>query len=576
MHGLVLADDALMQLVFQVGELLHLALHHLLNRDARPRGHHLGDLVFRHLLLQDRAVLLLADKRLLRRLQALLQLGNGGITQLGGARKVALARDALLFGLGAFQVGLERLHVLDDVFLIAPFGLAAVEVLLRARDVTAQRLQAFLRGVVALLHERLLLDLHLRELALCHVDLFGHRIDLNAQAARRLVHQVDRLVGEEAVGDVAVGKLRRGNDGAVGDAHAVMNLVLLLQAAQDGDGVFHRRLADHDRLETAGKRFILLDVLTVLVERGRADGMQLTTRKRGLKHVARIERAVARGAGAHDGVQLVDEQDNLALGLLHLAQHRLQAVLELAAVFRARHHRAQVERHDVAVLQAGRHVACDDALRKSLDDGRLARARLADEHRVVLGAAGKHLDGAPDFLRAADHRVELALARLLSEVLTILFQGLELGFLLLISHARVAAELFVGRLDVLARDAHAVQDAPRWALVLRKRDEQMLACGVAVTELLGCLHRVVDRLHEVIARHRHGHAALRLRAALDLFVHVALKLRRVGADALDDCREVVLIGIEQCLQKVNRLDNRRFGIACHAHGVLKRLLGGDC
>ena len=576
MHGLVLADDALMQLVFQVGELLHLALHHLLDRDARPCGHHLGDLVFGDLLLQNRAVLLLADKRLLRRLQALLQLGNGGIAQLRSARKVALARDALLFGLGAFQVGLERLHVLDDVFLVAPFGLAAVEILLRVRDVAAQRLQALLRRLVALFHERLFLDLHLGELALGHVDLFGHRVDLDAQTARRLVHQVDRLIGKEAVGDVAIGKFRSGDNGAVGDAHAVVNLVLLLQAAQNGDGVLHRRLADRDRLETTGKRLVLLDILAVLVKRRRADGMKLTARERRLEHVARIERAVARGTGAHDGVQLVDEQDDLALGLLHLAQHRLQAVLELAAVLRTRHHRAQIERHDVAILQAGRHVACDNALSEPLDDGRLARARLADEHRVVLGAAGKHLNGAADFLGTADHRVEFSLARLLGEVLPVLLQGLELGLFLLVGHARVAAELLIGRFDVLARDARAVQDAPSRALVLRKCDEQMLACGVAVAELLRRLHCVIDRLHEIVARHRHGHTALRLRAALDLFVHVALKLHRVGADALDDCREVVLVGVEQCLQQVNRLDNRRFGIARHAHGVLERLLGGDC
>ena len=140
MHGFVLTDDALMQLVFQVGELLHLALHHLLDRDARPRGHHLGDLVFGDLLLQDRAVLLLADKRLLRRLQALLQLGNGGIAQLGSSRKVAFARDALLFGLCTLQVGLERLHVFNDVFLVAPLGLATIEILPRVRDIAAQRL----------------------------------------------------------------------------------------------------------------------------------------------------------------------------------------------------------------------------------------------------------------------------------------------------------------------------------------------------------------------------------------------------------------------------------------------------
>ena len=142
------------------------------------------------------------------------------------------------------------------------------------------------------------------------VHLFGHGVDLDAQATGRLVHEVDGLVGQEAIGDVAVGKLSRGHDGAVGDAHAVMDLVLLLQAAQDGDGVLHRGLAHQDGLEPAFERRILLDVLAVLVQRGRADGMQLAARESRLQHVARIQRAIAGGSGAHDGVQLVDEQDD--------------------------------------------------------------------------------------------------------------------------------------------------------------------------------------------------------------------------------------------------------------------------
>jgi hypothetical protein len=47
---------------------------------------------------------------------------------------------------------------------------------------------------------------------------------------------------------------------------------------------------------------------------------------------------------------------------------------------------AEVERDEPLVLQALGHVAVDDALGEALDDGGLADARLADEHRVVLGA----------------------------------------------------------------------------------------------------------------------------------------------------------------------------------------------
>jgi hypothetical protein len=61
-------------------------------------------------------------------------------------------------------------------------------------------------------------------------------------------------------------------------------------------------------------------------------------------------------------------------------------------------------------LQLIGHVAAHDALGEAFDDGGLADAGLADEHRVVLGAAAEHLHDAADFVVAADHGVELALA----------------------------------------------------------------------------------------------------------------------------------------------------------------------
>ena len=66
------------------------------------------------------------------------------------------------------------------------------------------------------------------------------------------------------------------------------------------------------RLEAALERGVLLDVLAVLVERGRADAAQLAARERRLEHVRGVDRAFG-GAGADDGVQLVDEEDHLAL-----------------------------------------------------------------------------------------------------------------------------------------------------------------------------------------------------------------------------------------------------------------------
>ena len=237
---------------------------------------------------------------------------------------------------------------------------------------------------------------------------------------------------------------RRRDDGGIGDLDAVMHFVALLQTAQDGDGVLHRRLVHQHLLETALERRVLLDVLAVFVERGGADAMQLAARERGLEHVAGIHGAFGL-AGAHHGVHLVDEQDDLAFLLGEVVEHRLQALLELAAKFRAGDERAHVEREHALVAQALRHLAVDDALREPFDDGGLADARLADEHRVVLGAALQHLDGAADLVVAADHRIELARVRALGEVDGVFLQRLAILLGAGVLHLRAAAH-FLDRL----------------------------------------------------------------------------------------------------------------------------------
>ncbi len=62
----------------------------------------------------------------------------------------------------------------------------------------------------------------------------------------------------------------------------------------------------------------------------------------------------------------------------------------------------------------------------SFDDGRLAHARLADQHRVVLGTTLQHLNGPADLVIATDHRIELAIGRALGEVQGVLAQRLAL------------------------------------------------------------------------------------------------------------------------------------------------------
>ena len=150
-------------------------------------------------------------------------------------------------------------------------------------------------------------------------------------------------------------------------------------------GILDARLADKDRLEAAGERGVLLDVLFIFVERGGADAVQFAAGERRLEQVRGVHGAVGL-AGADDGVHLVDEEDVGAGRAGDFLQHRLEPLLELAAIFGAGDQRAHVERQELLVVEAFRHVAVDDAQRQALDDRGLADARLADQHRIVLGA----------------------------------------------------------------------------------------------------------------------------------------------------------------------------------------------
>ena len=85
---------------------------------------------------------------------------------------------------------------------------------------------------------------------------------------------------------------------------------------------------------------------------------------------------------------------------------------------------AEMSRRDeLLVLERLGDVARDDALGEPLDDGGLADAGLADEHGVVLGAAGQHLADPADLAVAPDHGVELALAGAVGEVDPELLEG---------------------------------------------------------------------------------------------------------------------------------------------------------
>ena len=269
---------------------------------------------------------------------------------------------------------------------------------------------------------------------------------------------------------------------------------------------------DHDHLEAAVQGAVLLDVLAVLVERGGADALDFAAGEGRLEHVRGVD-GPFRAAGAHQGVQLVDEEDRV-LRAADLVHHRLDPLLELAAVLRAGDHHRQVEHDDAAVDQQFGDVALDDLLGEALDDGGLADAGLAQQHGVVLRAAAEDLHRPLDFLLAADDRVELALAGQLGQVAAEAVQGRGLRLACPLRFAgggrgaqaagplgplgafhAVAEQVEHLLADLFQLQAEVHQHLGGHALLLAEQAQQdVLGADVVVVEVARLFHRVLDHL----------------------------------------------------------------------------------
>ena len=153
-------------------------------------------------------------------------------------------------------------------------------------------------------------------------------------------------------------------------------------------------------------------------------------------------------------------------------QHRLEPLLEFAAIFRAGNHRPHVERQELLVLQALRHVAVDDAQSKPLDDRGLADAGLADQHGIVFGPARQHLNRSADFLVTADDRIELAVSCSLSEITRIFLERIVGIFGRCGIRSAALAQGFDRRVQGLRRDTGLAQDFSGFVVLLEGESEQ--------------------------------------------------------------------------------------------------------
>ena len=344
----------------------------------------------------------------------------------------------------------------------------------------------------------------------------------------------------------------------------VVRLVPVAQPLEDLHALLERRLVDRDLLEAPLQRRVPLQVLAVLVERRGAHRLQLAARQRRLEDRRSVDRAL-RGARADEVVQLVDEQDDVA-ALGDLLHHLLQALLELAAVLRARDQRGQVERVDLLVLEQLRHVAVGDALGQALDHRGLAHAGLADEHGVVLRAAREDLHDPLDLGLAADDGVQLALGGELGQVAPELVEQLRGLLALALGGTRAgagalalagagAAPARTGQhaddlvADLLGVRVEVEQDARGHALVLAHQAEQdVLGADVVVTQRQGLAQRELE--HLLGARGERDLAGGDLLAGADDAHHLGAYALHGDVEALEHASRQALLLAEQAEQDV--------------------------
>ena len=447
------------------------------------------------------------------------------------------------------QLLLRSLHLIDLRLLIRPTRLQLTELLALIRQLLAQIRQTLLRRLVGLLLQRDLLDLKPAHNTLQLINLLRRRIDLHSQTRARLINQVNRLIRQESVRDVTVRQLCSRHQRRILDPHAVVHLVALLQASQDTDRVLHSRLAHVHLLETTLQRRILLNELAVLIERRRTNQPKLAARQHRLNHVARIHRALARRTSTNDGVELVNKRDDLPVGLLNLVQHRLQALLELATVLRARNHRPEVQGDQRLTLQRLWDVARHDAPCKALDDRRLTDARLTNQHRIILRTTGKHLHHASNLRIATNDRVNLALARTRRQVRRILLQRLELILRRLSGDLLIAANRLERRLNRLKRSAALLQQLRRVIIPARDTRQQHLSRDELVAEFARQLLRRVQRIQAVTVKVRIRHIlALRLRVGVDQLSRLLRDRLRVHTRRLQHRRRDAVLLLQDRLK----------------------------
>ena len=351
-------------------------------------------------------------------------------------------------------------------------------------------------------------------------------------------------------------------------------LVTLLDTTKNADGIYLVWLIHHHSLESTFQRLILLEVLLILVEGSGTDGSQFTTSQGRLQNVGCIHGTFAT-ASTYQGMNLIDEEDNLAVGIGYLLDDALQTLLELTLVFGTGNQCTHIERIKLLVLQILRYVATDDTLCKSLNDSGFTCTRLTDKDRVVLGSARENLKNSSDFLITTDNRVELAAASLFYQVLGIFFKTLIVLVGTLALHVLTLSQSLDGCGEVLLVGTRILEDSGSGRVAFEDSEEDRLHADEFISHLLGDVLGIEQYLVG-IAREVWLTGTLHTRQVLHLLLQEHSNLIAVHAQLLEDVVGYIRCLLDDTTEKMHRFDGLLTISLRYVHSGLHRFLRLDC
>src|SRR5687767_2996322 len=156
----------------------------------------------------------------------------------------------------------------------------------------------------------------------------------------------------------------------------MVQFIFVFYSSENRNRIFYVGFIHHYRLKPALKGLIFFYVFLIFFQRRRTDCMELTSGKGWLQQVSSIHSTFTSATSSNQGVDLVNEKNNLAVRICHFLDDCFQTFFKFTFVLRPSHKQSHVKRNENFVLEIFRNVPIHYTLGHSFDDSRFSHPRL--------------------------------------------------------------------------------------------------------------------------------------------------------------------------------------------------------